>query len=159
VYKEWDVMLLSSLLEKASGISTYELCRKYLYQPLEIQSGIWGRSSCGIDYTIIDGMEDNSNLSARDLAKLGHLFLNLGCHQGNRILSENYIRQAISPSKGNESYGFLWWLFPGGYGCRGYGGQEISVIPEKNLVVVIQAKATPQCKSYGDVPRRLIELI
>ena len=158
VYKEWDVILLSALLKKVSGMNTYDFCNKYLYGPLGIESGIWPSSSCGIDYTIISGKEENSDLSARDLAKIGLLFLNRGSWEGTQIISETYIQQATTPSPQDKNYGFLWWLYDGGYACRGYGGQEINVVPDKNLVAVIQAKPTSQSKSYRDIFTEIIRM-
>ena len=150
-YKEWDVIILSALITAATGMQVYDFCEKHLYQPLGIRSERWAVSSCGIDYTIIKGKEELSDLSARELAKLGLLFLNEGRWNGTEIISSEYIKQATTPSMQDKNYGFLWWLFPGGYACRGYGGQEVNVLPEKQLVAVVQAKPTPQSKSYGDI--------
>ena len=151
VYKEWDVILLSAVISKATGMDAYEFCNQNLYQPLQIQSGEWPASKCGISYTIIAGKEESSDLSARDLAKIGLLFLNNGIWHGERIISDEYIKQAVTPTKQAQNYGFLWWLFDGGYTCMGIGGQEINVLPKHNLVAVIQAKYTSQGKSYSDI--------
>lgn len=151
VYKEWDVILLSAVIAKASGMSTYELCDKYVYKPLGITSGQWAKSNCGISYIHIQGLEENSDLSAKDLGKIGHLFLNNGMHNDEQIVSSEYVKDAITPSVHNEKYGYLWWIFDGGFGCRGYGGQEINVIPDQKLVAVIQAKPTPQSKRYDEI--------
>jgi CubicO group peptidase (beta-lactamase class C family) len=151
VYKEWDVILLSALINRASGMKTYDFCSQFLYKPLVIQSGGWGESPCGIHYTAIDGQEEKSDLTAKELAKIGLLFLNNGEWNNEQIVSGEYIKQAVTPSPQNKNYGFLWWLFDGGYSCKGYGGQEVNVVPEENLVVVIQATPTSQSKSYGDI--------
>ena len=151
VYKEWDVILLSALINKASDMTTYDFCSQFLYKPLGIQSGEWGLSPCGIHYTVIDGQEERSDLTAQELAKIGLLFLNNGEWNNKQIVSGDYIKQAITPSPQDKNYGFLWWLFDGGYACRGFGGQEVNVVPEENLVAVIQATPTSQSKRYGDI--------
>lgn len=157
-YKEWDVILLSAVIGKAAGRTAYELCNEFLYKPLGISSGVWSQSPDNVSYTVMKN-EENSDLSARDLAKIGLLFLNNGVFQGKRIVSESYVRQAVSPSEASTEYGYLWWLFEGGYGCRGFGGQEINVYPNEQLVVVIQATPSPQSKSYGDIPRQILKAI
>ncbi|ADL52622.1 serine hydrolase domain-containing protein [Clostridium cellulovorans] len=154
-YKEWDVMLLSAIITKASSMSAYDFCNKYLYEPLNISSGVWSASSCGISYTIY-GKEENSDLTARDLAKIGLLFLNKGKFNGRQILSEAYINEAITPSSSNRGYGLLWWIFDDYYGGRGFGGQELNVIPDKNMVTVIQATPTSQGKSYESIHQEII---
>ena len=155
-YKEWDVILLSAVLGKASGRTAYELCNEFIYRPLDIKSGVWPQSPDGVSYTVMKG-EENSDLSARDLAKIGLLFMNNGVFQGKRIVSEEYVKHAVTPSKANPSYGYLWWLFEDGYGCRGYGGQEINVYPKDRLITVIQATPTPQSKAYGDVGTEILK--
>lgn len=157
-YKEWDVMLLSAVIGRACGGTAFDIAKEYLYEPLDIASGRWPQSPCGFSYTVIKG-EEESDLSARDLAKIGMLFLENGKCNGNQIVSSEYVKQAVnssytnasigSSSGNNNAYGFLWWLFPDGYGCRGFGGQEVNVIPDKDFVSVIQATPTPSSKSYG----------
>ncbi|WP_310605232.1 serine hydrolase domain-containing protein [Anaerosporobacter sp.] len=150
VYKEWDVALLSAIIGKATGMTSYEFCNKYLYQPLEIASGEWSKSRCGVCYNVMNG-EIGSDLSARDIAKIGFLFYQKGFWNNERIISEKYIEMALTPSPQNAGYGFLWWLSDKGYGGRGFGGQELNVYTEQNIIAVIQATATPSSKSYGDI--------
>lgn len=157
-YKEWDVILLSAIIGKAAGKNAYEVCDELLYKPLEIKSGIWSKSEDNVSYTVMKG-EENSDLSARDCAKLGLLFLNRGVFNGKRIISESYVNEAISPSKSNPQYGFLWWLSNEGYSARGFGGQEVNVFPKKNLVTVIQATPSPSSKSYEDITSLILKSI
>ncbi|WP_054028405.1 serine hydrolase domain-containing protein [Bacillus sp. FJAT-28004] len=147
-YKEWDVMLLSAIIGKAYGGTSYDLIHNEMYKPLDIASGIWPSSPCGFSYTVMKG-EEQSDLSARDMAKVGLLFLGDGRVNGKQIVSSEFVKQAITPS--NPSYGFLWWLSPNGYGCRGFGGQEVNVIPKHQFVSVIQATPTASSKSYPDI--------
>ena len=152
VYKEWDVILLSAVIGAAAGMNIYDFCNEFLYKPLEIESGRWWTSPCGVTYNIANNEVEQakSDLSAHDLAKLGFLFLNGGKYSGRQIVSAEYIKQAVTPSEQNAKYGFMWWLGEDWYGCRGYGGQEITVVPKKNIVYVIQATPKPN-KSYDDV--------
>lgn len=57
----------------------------------------------------------------------------------------------------SESYGYLWWIFKDGYGCRGFGGQEINVLPYANMVTVIQATPTSSNKAYGDIHEEILK--
>lgn len=150
VYKEWDVILLSALIGKACGTSSWHYCDKYLYQPLGIKSDKWTQSKCGVDYPSY-GEDNTSDLTAHDLAKIGLLLLHGGEWNGEQILSKAYINAAITPSEVNPDYGFLWWLSNKGYHGRGFGGQELNVYPDKKVVAVIQATVTPSNKRYPDI--------
>ena len=153
VYKEWDVILLSAIIGQTTGMNTFDFCNNYVFKPLNIKSEKWWTSPCGVTYNIGNTLLDEatSHLCARDLAKIGNLFLNHGKYKGEQIISESYIKEAITPTWQNGNYGFLWWLGDEWYGCRGFGGQEIRVIPKKNIVGVIQATPTSLGKSYEDV--------
>lgn len=159
-YKEWDVVLLSAIISKVTGDTAYEFCRKNLYVPLGIQSSDWAEKN-GVSYTISpdDYKEKASDLTARDLVKIGKLFLKGGFYNSECIVSSDYIEKAITPSTQDPNYGYLWWIIKDGYGCRGYGGQDISVIPKDNLVYVMQATPTPRAKSYDDVREFLLTVI
>ena len=153
VYKEWDVILLSAIISQVTGMNTFDFCNSYLFTPLDIKSEKWWTSPCGITYNIGNKPLDEatSHLCARDLAKIGNLFLNSGKYNGKQIISVSYIKEATTPTEQNSNYGFLWWLGDGWYGCRGFGGQEIRVMPEQNRVGIIQATPTSLGKSYEDV--------
>ena len=147
-YKELDVILLSAVIEKASGMTSFEFCNKYLYEPLGIKSGVWARP-CNVDYNIgrTEEEQNKSNLSAKELAKIGLLFLN----NTGEIVSKDYVRESVAKSSVNSGYGYLWWLFGDFYGGRGFGGQELNICSDKNLVYVIQATASNRSKSYTEV--------
>lgn len=160
-YKEWDVILLAKILDRACG-DMYDFMNENLFQPLGIQCKRWYKSPCGIYYSVGDGGEEDNEtkckMTATDLLKIGQLFLQGGMFQGKQILSRQYVDQAIAPLRCNPGYGFLWWAGNGSYGCRGYGGQVIEVIPGKNMIIVIQATPTDRGMSYEDVVQYCREL-
>lgn len=154
-YKEWDVILLAKVLDAACG-DMYDFLDENLFKPLEIECERWYKSPCGVYYSVGDGREDNDNktklkMTARDMLKIGQLFLNGGSFKGERIISEDYISQAVSPLKCNPNYGLLWWIWGEHYGCRGYGGQSITVMPNEKAVIVTQAAPTSRGMGYFDM--------
>lgn len=156
LYKEWDVLLLSAVIGKAYGKPSYDLCEKYLFDPLSISSGRWPESPCGVSYTVMKG-EEQSDLTARDLAKLGFVVLNNGVAGDHRIVSDSFLKEMVTPGTANEAYGYLWWMFKDGYGCKGFGGQEINVMPYANMITVIQATPTSSNKAYGDIHEEILK--
>jgi CubicO group peptidase (beta-lactamase class C family) len=153
-YKEWDIILLARLLDVVCG-NMYDYINDNLYKPLGINSNRWYRSDCGISYSVALGDEGESeiqsSLTALEMHKIGRLFLYGGVYEGKRIISEDYIKQAVAPSKCNSGYGLLWWRGDNWYGCRGFGGQSITVVPDKNAVIVTQATPTSRGMGYNDV--------
>ena len=156
VYKEWDIILLSSLIGKCCGGAAWDICNDYLYKPLGIAGEEWAWTECGVSYPSY-GEDMTDALSARDMAKIGLLMLRGGAWNGRRIVSGDYLTQAITPSPVDSGYGFLWWLSGNGYHGRGFGGQELNVYPDVDIVAVVQASVTSSSKSYEDICAGIIE--
>ena len=150
-YKEFDVILLSVILSKATG-DAFDYINVKLFGPLEINNDRWWHPA-GVYYSPAPNKEYEmaSALTARDMIKIGQLFLQKGMWNGRQIISEEYIRSATAPSPANPGYGFLWWLGEGWYGCRGFGGQTVTVFPEKERIVVTQATVTDRPLHYEDI--------
>jgi CubicO group peptidase (beta-lactamase class C family) len=85
--------------------------------------------------------------NARDLARLGLLYLNGGVWNGERLLSQEWIDFVRTPApataeRGNQ-YGGQWWLVPDGvdygpkdaYSTAGNRGQFAIVVPSHDLVI------------------------
>ena len=151
-YKEFDVILLSAILSKVTG-DAFDYINEKLFTPLEIYNERWIKSPDGVYYSpALDKEEESvSALTAREMLKIGQLFLQKGIWNGKQIISKEYIEAAVSPSPQNSNSGYLWWLGEGWYGCRGYGGQAVTVFPRQNKIVVTQATATSRPLAYEDI--------
>lgn len=86
-------------------------------------------------------------INSEDMARFGLLFANDGKWIAEQIISENWIQKAISPSKPNANYGYMWWLNKKGsrhweglseniYYAAGFGGNFIVIDEENDLVIV-----------------------
>jgi CubicO group peptidase (beta-lactamase class C family) len=49
-------------------------------------------------------------ISSRDHARLGQLIMNEGRWEGRQLLSQEWVRAMLTPSRLNPTYGLLWWL-------------------------------------------------
>lgn len=157
VYCSGGMHLLSAVIAKATGISTEAFARRALFQPLAIQNFIWPADHQGVAHGF-----GNLHLLPRDMAKLGLLALNRGNWQGKQIIPESWVEQATKSQKttGNaRDYGFGWWIpKPGGpiaFEASGRGGQQISVLPDLNAVIVLTGGGF----STGDVMKLVLPAI
>lgn len=86
--------------------------------------------------------------TTRDHARLGLLMQRRGMWGDRRLLSERYVREALTPTPLKPEYGMLWWLntgraqypsaTPQSFFALGAGGNVIWVAPELELVVVVR---------------------
>ena len=90
--------------------------------------------------------------TARDLARLGILYLNDGVWEGKRILPEGWAAYVATPaadepkSRGDApalGYGAQFWLYDerhglpaGSYAARGNRGQYLMIVPERNVLII-----------------------
>lgn len=98
-------------------------------------------------------------VTARDYARFGQLFLSDGCIGEARILPEGWVDYTVTPAAASEGkYGAFFWLnrslsCPDApedmFSCQGHDGQEIYIIPSKELVVVILG--------YSPKPDRVVD--
>ncbi|MFM7263053.1 MAG: serine hydrolase domain-containing protein [Acidimicrobiales bacterium] len=81
--------------------------------------------------------------TARDFARFGWLYANDGVWDGRRILPVGWVEHgrtwtATDPENG-VGYGAHWWLeprLPGSMAAFGYEGQNVWVVPDRDLVLV-----------------------
>ncbi|WP_146343925.1 serine hydrolase domain-containing protein [Phaeobacter marinintestinus] len=87
-------------------------------------------------------------INTLDHARVGQLMMNNGTWNGNRILSEDWVKACRNPCGMNNQYGYLWWLntdaamFPGASATSffglGVGTNLIWVDPALDLVAVVR---------------------
>lgn len=157
--------MLSVVLTRATGMSTLEFARRYLFAPLGIESNeddgfLWKTDPQGY---YIGGAE--IQLKARDAAKLGYLYLNNGQWDGVQIIPKDYIHEATREqtrggSPETTGYGYHWWVaYEQGYHsffAAGFGGQYIQVFPELDTEIVIFA---PDAFAVGEYHRKYLSLL
>ena len=139
-YCSGGMHLLSGIITKATGVSALDFARRALFAPLGIEEAEWPSDAQGISH----GWGD-LHLQPRDMAKIGYLWLRGGQWENRQLVSADWMRTAVQvhshpgPSPG-PGYGYGLWIYPDRsppiFEGLGRGGQRISVVPAKNLVVV-----------------------
>lgn len=142
VYSGGDTELLAYIFLKVTGKQIDAYADEHLFKPLGITHYHWKHSPTGLPDT-----QGGLFLAARDLAKIGTLFLKDGIWGGNAIVSDDWIRDSTAPhmtiGASNGKYGYQWWLVPYGaardkfaWAAHGFGGQQLVIVPEYDLVAV-----------------------
>ena len=128
--------------------------RERLFAPLGIRNAVFepdmSGTPVGSSYLYI---------SARDFARFGQLYLDDGCVGEKRILPEGWVEYTTTPaSDSKDGYGAFFWLNKDKYwpdipedmfNCQGHDGQEVFIIPSKDLVVVVLG--------YSPKPDRVVD--
>jgi CubicO group peptidase (beta-lactamase class C family) len=106
-YNDWHPLLLSLILERATGVSVTEWLQTRLWDPL----GATGRASMMVDRTPngLEHLESGLTAIAYDLAKFGQLYLQDGVWDGTRLLPEGWVRSSTSPDGARTDA--EWWRY------------------------------------------------
>jgi len=138
--------LLSIILSKSTKTGTLNFAKKNLFEPLGISS-YWHQDPQGY---YIGGF--GLGLSARDLAKIGFLYLNNGYWNGQPIVSEYWVKESTArqikafrhPIYGRFGYGYQWWVKKvddcNSFRAWGRRGQFIVIVPELDLVIAVTSE-------------------
>ena len=146
-YSSGTANILSQLYLQTLGTpqQAYADYKRHIYQSMAMQNAVFEVDASGMFVG-----SSYFYASARDWARMGLLMLNDGVLNGQRIVSQDWVRRAISPnsSENNKAYGYQWWLnagndslrmpdLPAGmYYANGNRQQYVAVVPEYDAVIV-----------------------
>ncbi|MFC2094382.1 serine hydrolase domain-containing protein [Bacteroidota bacterium] len=129
---------MSLILTKSCGTDLLEFSNKYLFEPLGIKKFHWEKGPQGYYFG-----GDKLWITPQAMTKFGYLFLNEGKWENTQVVPKEWVEESTKSyfdefsDSTYSGYGYWWWLGMGGsYHARGYGGQIISVYPDRDMVVV-----------------------
>ena len=149
-YNNWDFNALGFIYEQAMGMRIFDAFYQKIAQPIGMQDFrprdgqyITGRDTRFPAYVF--------DMSARDFARFGLLYLHHGEWKGVQVVPRDWVAASTYPYSNTESggYGYLWWTgdgasgeraeipFPrGSFWAEGHLGQYAVVVPALDLVIV-----------------------
>jgi len=145
IYSTGNTHILSAILTKTAGKSTWQLAQDMLARPLGFSFPQWMRDPQGIYFGGNDML-----MTPRQMLAFGELYLNKGQAGGRQIISRAFLDETFEPRgrsriSGRE-YGYGWWMreMAGrqAYYAWGFGGQFIVLVPSLDLVVVSTSAPT-----------------
>nr|WP_314442363.1 serine hydrolase [uncultured Sphingomonas sp.] len=154
LYSTGSSHLMSAVLTRAAGRSTYDLAQEWLAEPLGIALPPWPRDPQGIYFGGNDML-----MSPRDLLRFGELYRQDGVWEGRRILPEGWVEQSwrprtTSPWSGNP-YGYGWFTQKSAgrdvHFAWGYGGQMLFIVPSLDLTVVMTSDPSPRPREESHI--------
>lgn len=165
LYSNWDFNVAGYIFEQETGKNIYDEVERQLANPLHMQD--WDRSvqhkqgNTDISKYLAYPMW----FSTRDMARLGLLMLNKGKWKDQQVLSGSWVDEMLKTRTTHDElnrnvpvfegsgvhygYGYMWWLwqnvddkrFEGAYSAKGAMGQNITVYPAIETVLVFKTKA------------------
>lgn len=161
-YNNWDFNVVAHLVERAAERDLAALFEERVAAPLGMEDFSPAEAFSFLEPSRSRFPAVVFEMSARDLARFGQLYLQRGVWNGQPLLEPSWIAAswtprttfgAGSPFGGGNGFGYLWWIHPAAadgegpfartdvYLTRGSGGQVLAVLPERELVIVHQSVA------------------
>jgi CubicO group peptidase (beta-lactamase class C family) len=148
IYSSGNTHMLSIAITRSTKQSLRDYGNATIFRRIgmEVDQARWPTDAKGYNWGGT-GLE----LTARQMAKFGYLYLNDGCWNGEQVVARDWVEQStlprVSSREGKLNYGYLWWTTDFGphhiYLADGHGGQMIMVVPDLDLVVVTTAVPDP----------------
>lgn len=154
-YCNFNTYMLSCIIEKLTGESLLEYMKPRFFEPLHIGNPDW--LTCPKGHT---AAAYGLMLTIDEMSTVGKLLLRKGTWKGSELVPASYIEMATKNQIAGEipkyGYGYQFWLNPDyqSYRADGKYGQYIVVVPDKELVVSLQALESK--KFFGDVWSELV---
>jgi CubicO group peptidase (beta-lactamase class C family) len=155
------VTTLGGVLERATKTSVPQFAKDVLFEPLGIEQAAWKFSRLGLALTG-GGLE----LRARDLLKLGQLYLQGGVWEGKQLVPAAWVTRSLEVQAridDQTDYGYLWWRKSfaangkryGTWFMSGNGGNKVAIVPEERLAVVL-ASVNYNTRGMHDLTHKLL---
>ncbi len=147
LYNSLDAQMLGLVLLRATGESPSEYLEEKIWSKIGAEhDGYWVLDDTGMELAA-----GGVNVTLRDYARFGLLYLNGGKWNGEQLVPADWVKAShtpdapqLMPGKQDISdtvwgYGYLWWLprkADGPYAAVGIYNQFIYVDPAQDLVIV-----------------------
>lgn len=156
-YKSGDTQIMQMVLKAATGKEISEYASEKLWKKIGASAdAYWSLDKKGGDekaYCCIYS-------TARDLARIGELYLHKGNFQGQQIISPGWVDSSVAAHdlEGDDGkqypiYGYSWWLMKRKgnniFYASGLHGQYIICIPEKHIIIIRLGHDRPSARVYG----------
>lgn len=147
-YSNGNAHLMSGVLQTSLGVPISLYAKSKLFDPLGITNVSWGVDPQG--YSIGAW---SLQLTTRDMAKFGLMYLQKGQWEGKEIVPRSWVEASVQQRVAENyadgtrgGYGYFWWLKPvsnsgsaildhDAFYAAGSGGQRIFVVPDLNLIM------------------------
>ena len=151
VYNSGLLELMGAVVERHTGQSLVDYAHTALFEPLGITDVEWFGSEHWDNENAVSAAW-GLRMKARDLTKIGQVFLNEGRWKGRQIPPSAWVERATqrhietSPTK-DYGYGYQWWVTRSKdvanpytvVSGRGRGQQALFIVPKYGLVVTVFA--------------------
>ena len=142
-YVSIDTHVIGMVVRGATGRSVTDLLSEKIITPMGLEyAPYYVTDGAGVAF-VLGGL----NLTTRDYARMGQMFLQNGRYNGQQIVPADWVAASTAPSaptaEGQIGYGYQWWIpqaaTEGDFMARGVYGQYIYINRADGVVIATNA--------------------
>ena len=142
-YVSIDTHVIGMVVRGATGRSVTDLLSEKVITPMGLEHApYYVTDGAGVAF-VLGGL----NLTTRDYARMGQMFLQNGRYNGQQIVPADWVAASTAPSaptaEGQIGYGYQWWIPQGAtegeFMARGVYGQYIYINRADGVVIATNA--------------------
>ena len=153
-YSNLTSHLLGVIVARACGSDLKSYAQEHLFSPMGAEVGDWTADADNYNLGCIE-----IHITARDMAKLGLLYLNGGEYEGNQVVPAEWVRDSLHRNSEGMNftgwissrygyfrdlgYGYQWWSARAGNHqfsyASGHGGSYIILLHDLDMIIVTTA--------------------
>ncbi|MEM9584325.1 MAG: serine hydrolase [Pseudomonadota bacterium] len=142
-YTSIDTHVLAMVLRAATGRSLLDYMQEKLIAPMGLEtSPYYMTDGNGVAFAL-----GGVNMTTRDYARMGLMYLQNGALDGRQIVPLDWVRDSTRPSAitepGDLGYGYQWWMPVGAeegqFMARGIYGQYVYIDRAAGVVIAVNA--------------------
>ena len=142
-YVSIDTHVIGMVVRGATGRSVTDLLSEKVITPMGLEHApYYVTDGAGVAF-VLGGL----NLTTRDYARMGQMFLQKGRYNGQQIVPADWVAASTAPSaptaEGQIGYGYQWWIPQGAtegeFMARGVYGQYIYINRADGVVIATNA--------------------
>ena len=142
-YVSIDTHVVGMVVRGATGRSVADLLSEKVIVPLGLEQAPYYLTDGAGTAFVLGGL----NMTTRDYARFGQMYLQGGAWQGRQIVPADWVAASTVPSAptapGEMGYGYQWWIpqgaAPGEYMARGVYGQYVYIDTARAVVIATNA--------------------
>jgi CubicO group peptidase (beta-lactamase class C family) len=146
-YNNWNYNALNTLFEQQTHVNLTDAFDHELAKPLGMEDFVPRDAfSYSHDYSLHPLY--HINMSSRDLARFGLLYMNDGRWNDRQIIPQQWVKESLTdytPKEENYGFGYAWSMPPEKtfkqrcYTAEGWGGHALILLPESDMIIVHRA--------------------
>ena len=142
-YVSIDTHILSMVVRGATARPIAELLSERIIAPMGLEHAPYYLTDGFGTAFVLGGL----NLTTRDYARMGQMFLQNGSYNGQQIVPAEWVAASTAPSaptaQGEIGYGYQWWIpkgaVTGEFMARGIYGQYVYINRARGIVIATNA--------------------